>query len=171
MKESLRKFQSELAERLAGAASTVSYNRLKIRSGEHAWLVSLADVEEIVAAMRTTAVPLTHPWYVGVTNIRGNLFSVVDFSAFCGGDITEESDDNRLILVGARFNINAAILVSMVVGLGDPTTMTLLEDNTDQNRVSLPWAGQRWQDTDAQVWDELKVEELVNYPEFLRVGV
>ena len=29
-------------------------------------------------------VPLTQPWFLGVANIRGNLYSVVDFAGFVG---------------------------------------------------------------------------------------
>ena len=31
-----------------------------------------------------TPVPLTRPWFRGVANVRGNLYSVVDFAAFVG---------------------------------------------------------------------------------------
>ena len=34
----------------------------------------------------TVPVPLTHSWFRGVANVRGNLYSVVDFSAFQGGE-------------------------------------------------------------------------------------
>lgn len=45
-------------------------------------LVNLADSGEVVPLLPLTDVPLTKPWFVGMANIRGSLYSVTDFSAF-----------------------------------------------------------------------------------------
>ncbi len=60
-------------------------SKLGLQVGDDRWLVDLADAGEVIPVPPITAVPLTRPWFAGVANIRGNLYSVVDFAAFLGG--------------------------------------------------------------------------------------
>src|SRR6185436_11874922 len=77
----LRTFQQELAARLASkTAAQVESSRLGLSSGGDQWLVRLGDAGEVVALPQVTPVPHTHPWHLGVANVRGNLYSVVDFA-------------------------------------------------------------------------------------------
>ena len=73
----LRTFQQELASRLATkTAAQVESSRLGLSSGNDRWLIRLADAGEVVTLPAVVPVPLTKPWFLGVANIRGNLFSV-----------------------------------------------------------------------------------------------
>jgi hypothetical protein len=83
-KISLHEFQSYLAARLAGTSNQSSAGLLGIQAGSDYWLLDLADSGEIVPLTPLTKVPLTKPWFAGIANIRGNLYSVVDLSAFLG---------------------------------------------------------------------------------------
>ena len=65
--------------------------------------VDLSDAGEVIPVPPITPVPLTRPWFKGATNIRGNLFSVVDFPAFLGGAAVALTEQSRLLLVGERF--------------------------------------------------------------------
>ncbi|HQC81397.1 MAG TPA: chemotaxis protein CheW, partial [Accumulibacter sp.] len=87
-KISLHEFQSYLADRLAGAGSRNASGLLGIQAGTEHWLLDLADSGEIVPLAPLTTVPLTKAWFAGIANIRGNLYSVVDWSAFLGKDAT-----------------------------------------------------------------------------------
>ena len=78
----LRTFQQELATRLATkTAAQVESSRLGLACGGERWLIRLADAGEVIDVPPIVPVPLTQPWFLGVANIRGNLFSVVDFAA------------------------------------------------------------------------------------------
>ncbi len=81
----LRDYQRELAERLRGGEGGRTSSKLGMQVGRESWLVDLADAGEVIPVPPITPVPLTRPWFRGVTNIRGNLYSVVDFPAFLGG--------------------------------------------------------------------------------------
>jgi len=118
---SLREFQVGLVERLTSAArGENSRALLGILAGRDYWLLNLSDAGEIVPLPPLAAVPLTKPWFLGIANIRGILYSVVDFSAFQGGEPTQLNSDARLLLVGARHGINCALLVSRTLGLKNP---------------------------------------------------
>src|SRR4029078_11628825 len=76
---------------------------------------------EVVAVPPIASVPLTQPWFLGLANIRGNLYSVVDFAGFIGrGAETPHGagGQSRLILFGPRAgDLKAGIVVQGVLGL------------------------------------------------------
>ena len=167
-KTSLRKFQTDLAQRLADArAAPVSAARLGVQCGSGLWLIDLSEAGEIMPLPELTPVPLTRPWYAGVANARGTLVSVVDFSGFATGYTTPRGPETRLVLVNARLGINAALLVSRMLGLRNPRDFT----RTPAHGVAQPWEGQRWSDQTGFQWRELKLASLVAQPEFLKVGI
>ena len=171
IKTSLRQFQQDLAQRLSSAkAQPAAATRLGVQCGTGYWLIDLADAGEIVPVPEILAVPLTKPWFVGVANIRGSLYSVVDFSAFAGADPVTRAQENRLVLAGSRFGINAAILVSRMLGLRNPKDFTPQADPGGQGEGA-PWTGAHWRDADARLWHELKLEDLVQHQDFLQVGL
>ena len=84
-KLNLRAFQQELATRLAAKTTQqVEQSRLGIACAGERWLIRLADAGEVIAVPQMATVPLTKPWYLGVSNIRGNLYGVIDFAGFLG---------------------------------------------------------------------------------------
>src|SRR4051812_18900817 len=101
----LREFQQELANRLSSkTAAQVESSRLGLQCAGENWLVRLPDAAEVIAVPPIAAVPLTQPWFCGVANIRGNLYTVVDFARFLGrgGATRGWSSQNRLVVFGPR---------------------------------------------------------------------
>ena len=82
---SLRDYQRGLSAQLADLQTLRPASKLGILAGERRWLVDLTDTGEVIPVPTIASVPLTRAWYAGVANVRGNLYSVVDFSAFLGG--------------------------------------------------------------------------------------
>src|SRR5258708_24002557 len=101
-KLSLGDYQRDLAERLRAAEGSRSSSMLALQVGEQGWLVDLADAGEVIHVPPITAVPLTRAWFKGVTNIRGNLYSVVDFPAFLRGSPLVGGGQPRLPPIGDR---------------------------------------------------------------------
>src|SRR5215510_1790721 len=115
---SLREFQQDLVRRLNEAAAAEAPSaRLGVQVGGELWLVRLEEAGEVIPVPPIAPVPLTRPWFRGLANIRGNLYSVVDLSGFQGGDPTPQTPDSRLLLVAERYNTSAALLVSRMLGL------------------------------------------------------
>ncbi len=198
-KVSLREFQQELAQRLSSAKTApVSAARLGVQCGAAYWLIALDDAGEIAPVPALLPVPLTRSWYLGVANIRGGLFSVVDFAAFSGGEPSVRGPDSRLVLAGPRFGINAALLVTRMLGLRNARDMHRASEGAAGGAAaSAAWAGPAWHEgaapdrlpgampgttpdavpashaasPAARVWRELKFEHLIESPDFLNVGV
>jgi twitching motility protein PilI len=168
-KTSLRQFQTDLAQRLSSAkAQPAVATRLGVQCGSGYWLIDLADAGEIGPVPEILPVPLTKPWYVGVANIRGSLYSVVDFSLFSGSEAVTRGQENRLVLSGSRFGINAALLVTRMLGLRNPREFT---PQPGPDGATAPWKGAHLRDADGRLWHELKLQHLVEHQDFLQVGM
>jgi len=164
-KTSLRDYQRELAERLKSAGAGRSASKLGLQVGEEAWLVDLAEAGEVVPVPAITPLPLTRPWFRGIANIRGNLYSVVDFAAFLGRKPVACDERSRLLLVGERFRLGAALLVDRSLGLRNPAQLR------HEDGEPAPWARARYADTDGRQWNELDLPRLIEHPDFLAVGI
>lgn len=167
-KISLRAFQESLSAKLHGLAqSAPSTSKLGLRVGAESWLVDMADVSEVVPVTTLAHAPLTRPWFAGIANIRGNLFSIVDFSAFMGGEVTPINMDSRLLLVNPKFMMNAGLVVNRMLGLRNPELFQLKATTVG----AAPWVVAEYTDASGQEWKELNVRELIHHPDFLRVGL
>ena len=168
----LRVFQQELATRLASkTAAQVESSRLGLSCAGENWLIRLADASEVIAVPQIASVPLTRAWFMGVANIRGNLYTVVDFSRFMGRDpIVKEGAgaQARLVVFGPRAgDLRAGIVVQRVLGLRNVAELAPIAAQ-DQ---PLPWYGQRWMDASGVAWQEIDLARLAQDPAFLQAGL
>lgn len=167
-KINLRAFQQELSERLKHkTAAQVDSLRLALESGGQSWLVRLGDTGEVVPMPEPVSVPLTKPWFVGVANIRGGLYGMVDFGMFLAGEPTVRGIGARLVLLGQRFpDLRAGLVVNRVLGLRNLGDFEPVTSATAQT-----WASRIWRDKTDTEWRELDLPRLVQDPEFLQVGL
>jgi twitching motility protein PilI len=166
-KGSLREFQEHLAARLTSAAQgKASSALLGVQAGNDYWLLNLSDSGEIVPLPPLAPVPLTKSWFSGIANIRGNLYSVADFSALRGGEPTPMNAASRLLLIGTRHGSNAALLVTRMLGLKNPEMLTPAPASESQH----PWEAEKLVDTDGREWKKLNVRALLADPEFMEIG-
>jgi len=165
----LRTFQQELASRLATkTAAQVESSRLGLSCGGDRWLIRLADAGEVVTMPEIVPVPLTKPWYLGVANIRGNLYSVADFARFLGRETPPGPGHARLVLFGPRVGeINAGLVVTRVLGLRNVAELAPAAPPQD----APAWYAQRWMDGDGNAWQEIDLAILAKDPVFLAVGL
>ena len=163
---SLREFQQGLVRRLTEAQSSdAPLARLGVQVGSELWLVKLEEAGEVIPLPTIANVPLAQPWYRGLANIRGNLYSVVDLAAFQGGELTVQTTDARLLLVGERFGMNGALLVNRMLGLRSLQQFQVREDGRER-----AWESARYVDGEGREWRELSMAALVYHPEFLQSG-
>ena len=168
----LRVFQQELAARLASkTAAQVESSRLGFAAAGRQWLIRLADAGEVIPVPVLAPVPLTRPWFLGLANIRGNLYSVVDFGGFLGHEVVAPQaagGNSRLVLFGPRAgDLRAGIVVPRVMGLRNLAELAPAVPPPD----APVWYGQRWIDADGAAWQELDFAGLARDPGFLQVGL
>lgn len=164
---SLREFQQTLSQRFARASTGDHRTLLAFGAGGQRWMLPLAQAGEIMSVPTMTSVPLTHPWFRGLVNVRGTLFGVTDWAAFHGEPPTHPSNDARLLLVGMRFGVHCALLVSATFGLRNPGDFQMRPAPSE----SPSWKPQLLQSTDGDDWPLLDVPHLLADARFLDVGV
>lgn len=163
---SLRDYQRDLAARLRAADSGRTASKLAVQVGSDSWLVDLTDAGEMIPVPPITAVAQTRPWFKGVANVRGNLYSVVDFPAFLGGNGVALGEQARLLLLAGRFRAATALLINSSLGLRNPAQWQPRELAGGH----AAWLRSEYEDEAGVVWKELDVAELVRDAGFLAVG-
>ncbi|RRU25730.1 chemotaxis protein CheW [Stenotrophomonas sp. 278] len=69
------------------------------RVGNRRLVSDFREVVEIVPMPPVTPVPGAHPWLLGVGNLRGNLFPVVDLRCFLEGERTVQQEGQRVLIM------------------------------------------------------------------------
>jgi twitching motility protein PilI len=167
----MREFQAQLLERMQAAKSgtDVRISQLGVVIGGVRWLLDLTEASEIMSVGTITPVPLTHDWYLGLANVRGNLLSVIDFARFQGAAMTPINQDSRIIAFAPALSFNSGLLVSRVLGLRNIVEMELLGD--EEADPGQTWATHRFRDRESQLWQRLDLSLVVQDPRFLHVGL
>ncbi len=160
---SLREFQQNVLNRIqvqtsSGAAAQAA--ALGVHIGGQNWLVPMGDIAEVLPLPALTPVPMSKHWFLGVANIRGNLYGISDLSAFSAMGDTLRGQSNRILLLAEKFAFNAGLLVPRVIGLRDSSTWT---KTTLGVEVCL-------KDEKGQVWRTLDIPRLLQNTEFLHIG-
>jgi len=158
----LLEFQQSLIDRLqVSDLSAARLTTLGVQMAGINWLVDMTDISEVLPLPKITAVPFTKSWFLGIANVRGNLFSVVDMTAFQNSGVASGDANNRVLLVAERYGFNVALLVDRVLGLRDARSW-------NQNDVN----GQiEYLDEQGTSWSKLDVSGLLAQPEFLHIGI
>jgi twitching motility protein PilI len=163
----LREFQLSVAERIRTAATrTALSSKLGFQVGAESWIVALDQVNEVIPVPPTVGVPLTQSWFRGLANVRGNLYSVLDFSAFKGGEPIPAGVERRVILISDRLMGGAGLLVSRMLGLRNPEQFTAAQRPAE----APPWVAGAFTDAGGTLWFELDLPALVREQRFLEVG-
>ena len=162
----LRDFQQALAHRLRLAAELPQrQSRLAVQVGDRGYLLNLDDISEVAPIGQVTSVPLTQSWFMGITNVRGTLYAVSDFTAWLGLHFTSDIGARRLILLGQRLGKQrAGLVVTRVVGL-----RLLDEMKPHSELLRRAWESASWLDRDGVGWIEVDLEQLASDVEFLQV--
>ena len=163
----LREFQLSVNEKLRTAATRATLSsKLGFQVGDESWFVALHQVSEVIPVPPTVVVPRTQRWFRGVANVRGNLYSVLDFAAFQGSDAIAPGMERRVILVSDRLIGGAGLLVSRMLGLRNPEQFTAAVRPADAS----PWVAGAYTDAGGTRWLELDLTALVREQRFLEVG-
>jgi twitching motility protein PilI len=168
----LRAFQMELATRLAAKTSAqVEQSRLGLACAGTQWLIRLADAGEVIAVPPVASVPMTRPWYLGIANIRGNLYGCIDFAGFLGQPVApamQGGSASRMILFGPRVGeLRAGLVVPRVLGLRNLAELAQADAPSGAPR----WYGLRWTDPEGGLWQEIDLALLAQDSAFLQVGL
>jgi len=173
-RDALRAFQSRLAGRLQAArTSNISASWLAVEAGESRYLFPLGHAGEIFPWVAPQPVPYTRPWFLGVANLRGGLFGVVELAGFAGGTMPARPagdawhSQSRLVALNEALDVNCALLIDRLVGLRGVDAFT--ESRTPEPGAP-GWYGHSYIDAAGARWQEINLQTLSQQPEFLSIG-
>jgi twitching motility protein PilI len=171
-KEALRELQNRLAARMqAVRTEQPGQSWLAVDCAGQGVLFPLRQAGEIFDVGQVLPVPHTQRWMMGVANLRGGLYAVVDLGSFLGlraappeGPAREQG---RLVALNASLGMNCALLVDRLDGLRHAADMK--RDDKDQgSRPS--FAASCWADAGGKVWQEIALAELAGQQQFLGIA-
>jgi twitching motility protein PilI len=178
-KETLREFQSRLAKRLQSAQATgVTASWLAVQAGQQALLFPLSHAGEIFPWAPVRHVPYVKPWFLGVSNLRGGLFGVIDLVAFLPNDaatkpasppIRTDADlaQCRLVALNPLLETHCALLVDQLAGLRTPDAFV----RSDTCAAGAPdYYGHIYTDQEGRRWQEINLQRLAENPAFLVIS-
>jgi twitching motility protein PilI len=172
-REALRELQARLASRLQAARhEAVSAAWLAVKAGGMNCLFPLSQSGEIFPLPGLQAVPYVRPWFLGVVNLRGMLYGVVDLASFMGDRSkrvrTEPSlSDASVITFNTALEINCALLVDELAGLRKPEAFAAAEPAPAGSPAYL---GSRFTDLKGVHWQEINLQSLSQTAEFLGIS-
>ena len=169
----LRELQTRLASRLQAARSEgVSASWLAVKVGDSNFLFPLAQSGEIFPLANVQLVPYTHPWFMGVVNLRGGLFGVVDLASFMADGAPPLRSEQSLaqasvITFNAALELNCALMVDALAGLRKRDAFA---DAVAPAPDAPVYFGTRFTDLNGAYWQEINLQSLSQLAEFLRIG-
>lgn len=89
-----------------------SYSILCI--GDKYFGIGIFSVKEIIQLPKYTRVPNTHQSIIGVFNLRGEIYSILDFRVLLGQELTLVSNKN-LVVILEHENVNFGVIVDKVL--------------------------------------------------------
>lgn len=164
----LREFQEAILLRLKEATAkggAVSTSRLGVMIGSKRVLINLSQVSEVLPVPPMQNVPLTLPWFLGVANVRGNLYNITDLAQFMGLPPTPKSMNNRIVLINSETTTQAAIVIDSLVGLRSVEAMKVKPKAKIKEAF---FSKNSYEDVDKNEWLELDVAALVQDKVFIQ---
>lgn len=98
--------------------------------GDKHFLAPLKEIKEVLAVPLMTSIPAAAPWFLGVTNLRGQVLPVTDLQAFLFNSQQRFGDDARLLVVDFE-KTGVGFLVQQVLGVKkflNDSMKTIIED-------------------------------------------
>jgi len=172
-RDALRAFQSRLAGRLQAAKSSgVSAAWLAVEAGMSKYLFPLGHAGEIFPWTAPQPVPYTEPWFLGVANLRGGLYGVVELASFASGEAAAAAPESarhgaRLVALNELLEVNCALLIDRLVGLRGTEAFTA---STEPAHDAPAWMGHAYTDAAGATWQEINLQALSQQPQFLSIG-
>ena len=172
-REALREQQSRLASRLQAArAEGVQAGWLAVEAAGSNYLFPLSQSGEIFPYAAPQAVPYTRDWFLGVANLRGGLYGVVDLASYVSGHAPAQRSDagraeSRLVALNTLLEVNCALLIDRLAGLRNTdafvTSRAAPEGAPD-------YFGSGYTDANGARWQEINLQALSQQPQFLSIS-
>lgn len=134
-----------------------------------AYLVSpLESVGEILALPGLTPVPGAKSWVLGIANVRGNLYPIVDLKAYLANEAIELGKASRVLIVGQEGG-SVGLLVEEVHGMRHFMDDEMVQGQTFGDSVVADYIDAEYE-KDGVRWGLFNLTRLVSQPAFMQAA-
>ena len=173
-RQALKELQTRLAERLQLAKMQgIAPLWLAVEAGTKKYLFPLAQSGEIFPWVSIQAVSYTQSWFLGVANLRGGLYGVVDLANFVSGREASVSrnelarTESRLISLNSALEVNCVLLIDKLAGLRKQDAFIDFSAPEDDDPA---FFGNRFVDLNGASWQEINLQLLAQQVHFLTIA-
>ena len=164
---SIEEYQHTLTEQIQSAGKgDTSSTVLGVAVGEDRYLIPMTEVSEVIQIPKLAHVPLTQPWFLGLANVRGNLYGITDLGVYLGGNPMPFNLKSRILLVSPSNKVYGAFVVNSMLGIRNLSEFTSVK--SAKRKLSKGIALQ-YKDTEGRLWRELSLFELIRDEKFLQI--
>jgi len=173
-RQAIRELQTRLADRLQIARiQGVAPSWLAVEAGGQKYLFPMSQAGEIFPWVAIQPVPYTQAWFLGVANLRGGLYGIVDLASFVTGQTAVPKSEfarkeSRLIALNSVMGVNCALLIDRLSGLRNQDAFS---DFAEKSSDAPPFFGNQYIDSTGQTWQEINLQLLAQQSHFLTIGV
>ncbi len=98
--------------------SDVSFSHgLAFQLGDHKYIIPIADVSEVLAVEALTTIPRSPTWLVGISNVRGNLITLLDIHEFVFGVPMQEKYNSKRMLLVKQETHHYGLIIDSIIGM------------------------------------------------------
>jgi twitching motility protein PilI len=172
-RQAIRELQTRLADRLQIARTQgVAPSWLAVEASGQKFLFPMSQAGEIFPWVATQPVPYTQSWFLGVANLRGGLFGVVDLASFVTGQPANAKTEfarkeSRLIALNTALDVNCALLIDRLSGLRNQEAFSDFAEKSPESPV---FFGNQYIDAAGQAWQEINLQLLAQQANFLTIS-
>lgn len=137
---------------------------LAVRLADWKLLFPLEVVSEIATLPQITPVPGVKSWFMGITNLRGIIISIIDLRHYLSGESTILSPKSRFIVIRSG-DWGYGWLVDEIVGMRHFDTQDLASEQDEVDPVLGAYSTGSFHEA-GHSWRVLNIERLANDPRF-----
>ena len=147
--------------------STADIAVLGMMVGDVRYLVRMKEISEVIPVSDIVPVPLTHPWFLGIINVHGNLYGITDLGVYLGGEPAPFGTRSRILLISPQYRINSGFIVHNLLGIRNLSEFKPCQVTEDQLRNGVSHV---YTDQENRTWYELDLSTFVREKRFLQIA-
>lgn len=90
---------------------------LAFQLGIHQYIIPIVDVSEVLTVKDLTSIPRSPAWLVGISNVRGNLVTLLDIHEIIFGAAMQGKYDNKRMLLVKQETHHYGLIIDSIIGM------------------------------------------------------
>ncbi len=172
--ETLAEYERRSLAHVAGLPEQLQaaglWRGIGFRVGQRRLVSSYESVAEILTVPQITAVPGSHPWMLGVANVRSNLLPVVDLKQFLEGARSVLHEGHQKVMVLRQPGGDVAVTIDELYGQRSFMDEQQVEPEGLIDRRYASFIDRAYRVAD-DVWGVFSLDRLVRTPEFRHAAI